>query len=307
MNDHFKSERVTKEKIKDIISLFKSVYGKQTSASYWQKKLDTAVYGPSYLGSIIYDEHKRAVAFYAVYPCRMNLNGKTVLGAVAGDGMTLREYRRRGLFEDLLKITHDLAKANGIEFIFGFPNQDSENTFSRAGIPNEKGSMKIYSLGVRAFPLAKMSFLDFLTRPWQKLILSKYLSEVKVTDETEKDNDRVIHDIDFYSYKNGMNRSLLQIAGRRVWIKIDKVMRIGDLEGMNNVNQNAMVKKMRRLAMWTGCTEIQFAANFNSSFTDELIRAGAKVASFPIVQIDMRKDELPDPLVNYKMCDNDTF
>jgi len=50
---------------------------------------------------------------------------KTVIAAQSGDAMTNFAYTGKGFFTQLGEKTDALLKAENIEFVYGFPNQNS--------------------------------------------------------------------------------------------------------------------------------------------------------------------------------------
>jgi len=61
------------------------------------------------------------VAYYGVMPCFIQYKGEIILSAQSGDTMTHPQYRHKGLFVELSKITFQLCRAAGVKTHFGFP------------------------------------------------------------------------------------------------------------------------------------------------------------------------------------------
>ena len=65
------------------------------------------------------------VSTCSVTPKIFWLNGKPVLSAQIGDTYTANEFQRRGIFGDLVNSARSSAYHNGIELIYGLPNEQS--------------------------------------------------------------------------------------------------------------------------------------------------------------------------------------
>lgn len=64
-------------------------------------------------------------AVYAMTPRRFLVDGRSVLGAVSLDTLTDAGYRKRGLFVHLAKVGYGAAVKEGLNFVYGFPNENS--------------------------------------------------------------------------------------------------------------------------------------------------------------------------------------
>jgi GNAT superfamily N-acetyltransferase len=66
---------------------------------------------------------------YAVSPLRFLMNGETIQGALSLDTMVHPNYRGQGMFTRLANALYDHLAAQGIDFIYGFPNEQSHHGF----------------------------------------------------------------------------------------------------------------------------------------------------------------------------------
>lgn len=65
------------------------------------------------------------VAHYACIPVKMLIKGNIVKGVLSMATVTHPNYRGRGLFKRLAKMTYDYARDNGYEFVIGVANANS--------------------------------------------------------------------------------------------------------------------------------------------------------------------------------------
>lgn len=67
----------------------------------------------------------KMVAHYACIPTKMNIEGRIVRGIKSMATVTHPDYRGKGLFKQLAKLTYDYAKEQGFEFVIGVANANS--------------------------------------------------------------------------------------------------------------------------------------------------------------------------------------
>lgn len=77
-----------------------------------------------------YDGEKM-VAHYVCIPKKMLIEGRVVNGILSMATVTHPDYRGRGLFKTLAKMTYDNARDNGFEFVIGVANANSFHGFMK--------------------------------------------------------------------------------------------------------------------------------------------------------------------------------
>jgi GNAT superfamily N-acetyltransferase len=111
-----------------IIELFRLVFGKTRNLEEWRWRF---VDGPvrQLLIVLALDRSENIVAHYALHPVWMTYRGRKVLGAQSLDTMVLPSFRGNGLFKETARRCYHLAQRNGIELLYGFPNEQSYPVF----------------------------------------------------------------------------------------------------------------------------------------------------------------------------------
>lgn len=71
------------------------------------------------------------VANYSCIPKKMLIDGRVVNGLLSMATVTHPDYRGRGLFKTLAKMTYDKAKEDGYEFVIGVANANSFHGFMK--------------------------------------------------------------------------------------------------------------------------------------------------------------------------------
>ena len=106
----YRFERVSKNNVKDLLIIYKDAFDKELNIVEFKKKQNTKEFGDSYVGFIAYDQNNTPSAFYGVYPCKIEYNGKLFLAAQSGDTMTHSKHRGKGLFTKLALETYNYCK-----------------------------------------------------------------------------------------------------------------------------------------------------------------------------------------------------
>src|SRR3954463_6072457 len=152
----YRIERLTKDKLQDVLILYRTIYRRNSEIDYWIKKYNTAYTGAEYIGYIGYSRVNEPIGYFGVIPTYIKYKGKIFLSGQAVDAMTIIDHRYKGVFVELAKNTFELCKLNGIKLLFGFPNQNSYQ-----GLINNlgwkiAGHMQRFKIPVNTFPFASL-------------------------------------------------------------------------------------------------------------------------------------------------------
>lgn len=110
-----------------IRDLFRSVFDREMSLSHWTWRY---AHGPAGAATIVLAwDGPSLVGHYALVPVLLQAQGRRIRSGHAVDIMTHPDYRSMGVFPRLGRTAHELARKDGIEFVWGFPNRDSHRGF----------------------------------------------------------------------------------------------------------------------------------------------------------------------------------
>jgi len=291
MVSEYEIVRVSKESLKDLIPLYKDAFNKAYSLEYLVKKFDTLKFGAEYIGYIAYHE-KKAVACYVVFPCLMECNGQEILAAQSGDTMTHQSHRRKGLFVLLAKKTFELARQEGIKFLFGFPNDSSYQGFTKNLSWTHEDNMRLYRIKINTLPLAKLALKSSLFEPLYRFYLKGVLRSYKLTQgafpfsTALQGSIHIKYSADYTEYKKYGGSFIFKVGGYTIWAKINGVLMIGNIEQKEGNDVLKMVKELKRLAFITGCTQITFSFTKGTYWDKNLnfltLEEGFKVAYYDL-------------------------
>lgn len=300
---NYNIQRISSDRLKDLVPLYADVFNKKVALEYFQRKFSTEIFGAAHIGYIAYDERNSPAAYYGLFPCLVELNGEKILSATSGDTMTHSAHRGKGLFVDLAKRTYALAKESGIRFAFGFPNEHSLKGSIQLGWQYKGDTLRLFSLKVNTLPLAKLA---------KKIKLGDALFGRSSEDHfpnslMENGSGGVLHDADYFKYKAFTPKSIFMIAGVRVWLKVDGVMKVGDVERIMNFNVKAFISEMKKFAFKRGITEVQFMVSNDTWLEKELSKELKGMDAFQVGHFYLDCEGLDLSKMKYGMGDLDTY
>lgn len=237
MSSDYQFVRISEDRLDDFAVLARDAFGVESTLEERKALFNTKACGKDYIGYLAYSSDGEPAAFYGVFPCLVEYDGKQYLAAQSGSTMTHTKHRKKGLFYKLAQETFELAKNEGIAFIYGFPNVYSYPGFIKLNWTHA-GNMKSYNIPVPTLPLGylarKFGFLQPLYDFWFKFITGFWRAKSRPFPNSaiEPNVGATCHDKAFLQYKTETdNRFMLEIGGRLVWINQQQgSVGIGDIE-----------------------------------------------------------------------------
>ncbi len=230
--------RISEKNLKDFRLLGKNAFGTEQTEQDSKKLFNTRDWGKDYIGYLAYSTATGNVAaFYGIFPCFAEYNGKQYIIAQSGSTMTHTEHRKKGLFYNLAQKTFELARNEGLAFVYGFPNENSYRGFIKLDWTHD-GNIQSYHIIIPTFPLGylsqKLKFLKPLYNFWFKFVTSLWRTKSRPfkNSSIEENIGGVCHDEAFLNYKNeNDNRFMIRVGENLVWINQHQGnIGIGDIE-----------------------------------------------------------------------------
>ena len=307
MNDSTEKEysivRFSEENIHDLEKLYTAVYNRRSAPFYFAKKYDTAYTGASYIGYIAYKE-KMPIAFYGVIPCFIKYENRLILAAQSADTMTHPEHRYKNLFFNLSNMCFDLSKQNGIELVYGFPNQNSYHGAIKLGWQLTE-IMDCFTIPVQLNTFEKV--LVRLNKKQVATALKKYLTnENGLENSVIRDGFSGVHrDENYLQYKTYSNTSVLEIGNSKLWISIKNYLTIGDIV-INETNFEEMIETIKKLAKRSGISMIYCHACKGTSLHKLFEKKINSIPSFPVLFQNF-SDKIDINNIKFTFADIDIF
>jgi len=300
------------ENINDLLYLYKAVFNNSISLGQVLKKYDTSYLGKSHFGHIAY-HNGQPIAFHGAIPVLMQYYNDNELAAQYGDAMTLPNYNGKGLFTTLGKQTDKQLRNQGINFVWGFPNQNSEFGYLNKLEWNYVERMQCYKIKTSILPFEKIvRKFDLTTNLYEKHIANvfeKYKVNTYLNGSVFKSNSIVstVRNKDYYTYKSFSNNFTIEIKGVLFWIKIKNGLLVGDVESSSKNAFNIALEKLKTIASKNGIGELVFQTSPDTFITQ--LMEGHNLEHFETWPVGYKNFSSNFPLERLKFTfgDLDTF
>jgi hypothetical protein len=272
----YRFEKLSDTNLKDLIFLYRHAFNEKENLKFLKKKYNTSSFGLKNIGYIAYSSTNEPSAYYGIFPINAQINGKEILVAQSGDTMTHPNHRGKGLFITLAKMTYELAKKEDVEFVFGFPNDNSSPGFFKKLNWVHYANVNHYKIKTGALPLEKVAKkFKMFSGTYSSLVSSK-LKDIdspfpNSLSSQLKDHGNILHDKTFFDYKKYYRSSIIDINGVKCWVKVDGRFWVGDVEFCE---QNKFIETVNGLISFSrkiSCSTVQFSV-FENSLYDQWLK-----------------------------------
>lgn len=316
MSDDYDLVRMSEDRHGDFSLLAEDAFGVKPTLEDNKNLFDTSAWGTSYVAYLACTRDSGdASAFYGIFPCYVEYHGKKYLAAQSGSTMTHTKHRKKGLFYRTAKKTFELAREEGIGFIFGFPNPTSYPGFMKMGWSHD-GNIRSYKILIPTFPLgylaSKVKFLEPLYRRWFGFVAGHWKTEYRAFPNSARGEGvgTVCHDEALLAYKpENDSRFMLRIGKSLVWInQRSGRVGIGDIELTDDIGDlNKVLRTLKLIGFLTGSfqlsTYVSPGCRLDQFFREIGYRGRQGIA---IIHLDL-DSHLPLDRFKYVYADFDTF
>ena len=299
----------------DVISIHAAIYGPGADGPHWQTKFDTAALGHEVIGYLAYAPDGQPAAYYGVFPITVTNGGREYLAAQSGDTMTHPDHQGKGLFRRLGQQTYQTAEDEGIDFVFGFPNQFSYPGFVKHLRWTHTRTVRGFVGLVPTLPLGELA----ARRPqWRKRIgrlreralaasrLARPVDGGPLTSSVLADGrGGVRRDDAFGHYKAEGLHSFTQ-SGTTVYFKVRRYLEVGDVVVAPGSRPWAALLRLVAIALVTGTVRVSFYATPDSALDRLLRRKLPSRDAVPYGHVAFQPSIDPDDF-DFTFIDFDTF
>ncbi len=311
MNE-YKYIRLKRDLLKDLNDLFITSSKKRGNYDKFIKKYDTTYAGVQYIGYLAYDCNNKPVAFYGLIPCIAMYQNERILIAQAVDGLTQPNHQRKGLFTQLIKLTTELAKSEGIHFIYGIPNELSFPVFIKKLKWPQNGNMLIYKFSVLTLPFnylfMKGKKCEFIFELWTNFVLLFYnkVEDSFINSNINCDTFGIFRDQNYFNYKTYKKKYTISILQKKVWFSVDGALKIGDIEYSDIDTLKIIIRKLKIISFLVGARKIIFQFSPKSKQVDLFSKIKVPLKGLPIIYLNLSEIYSPENFV-ISLADFDTF
>jgi hypothetical protein len=280
-------ERLSGENLHNLIFLYQECFNVRINLDFLKKKYNTAPFGAAYVGYIAFEKETREVAgYYGVFPVLAKTSMKrNLLIAQSGDTMTHPRHQGRGLFTSLARMTYSLAGKEGINFVFGFPNENSYPGFKKKLKWEFYHNINHYAIKTGGLPFDKLfKKVARFYGMYEKFFRNKlkdYLVQDTFGNSLERqspDHGFILHDEVFFKYKTFYPSYTIKINKVLCVVKIDGRLWVGDVEYCSRETFIDIVDELILLAKRIGCSSVHFSVSEGTSY-DNILKERFEVKS----------------------------
>lgn len=263
MSDTYTDELFQEKNASKLVPLYRNAFGAKTSSASIKRKF-FADYQKVRASYLTLENSSDIVSFYGVISQKATFNDAVFSIAQSCDSMTHKDHSGKGLFINLAKKAYEQLVKDGVNFVYGFPNKAIYSLRIKKLHWKHLENINYFEKKIWTFPFAKVvkkyPALRSCYNSFLNIILRKYRTNVTFFSNSvvEPGIGGVLHDKDYFDYKKGTNKFILNISGINFWVKFDGMLWVGDFE-RSNVKQFAQaLKGLKTIATLTGCSKIAF-------------------------------------------------
>jgi hypothetical protein len=300
-------ERLSYASLHDLQALHRLTYSRNVSISRLAGKYNTKLLGAEWLGHFAFAAQHQPVAFFGVIPCRFQIDGQMFLAGQAVDAMTHPDHRKNGLFLQLVEKTLELARHQGIQFIFGFPNQNSYAGLVKANWKFTGRSMHVFILKGSKLPWAKLLLkVPFVRNVYRKLTEGDSAPPNETVVYSSEHG--LIRDSVFFAYKDQYTKTFVKRwSNVSAWLKNDGALKIGCLNFDPIVSPQDIEKHLKREAKRLGCRSIVLMTSAESRLYGALKNLVPPRERLPIGFYNLTNRDIDFNKATFEYCDIDIF
>lgn len=257
------TRRLEEADIGKLQILFKSAFNTNVSKLSISKKYFDS-YQKRRLSYITIGKNGDPASFYGMIFQKSIINGKMFEIGQSCDSMTHKSHVGKGLFVNLANATYENALNEGIDLIFGFPNETIYDLRIKKLGWCHRENIHVFKININPFSFSGVAFripiIAGLYINYVKLIIKKHMSAEECFDNScyTDQNAVIVHDKDYFMYKGDKNKFVLELNGIKFWVKISNNLIVGDFENCNIVVFKQAFQILRKIAFKLGCKNIIF-------------------------------------------------
>jgi hypothetical protein len=300
----YQIERLSDSNLTALQTLYRLVYRKTVTLEVLRGKYDTRSFGATWIGFLAFTAKHEPAAFYGVIPCYFKFDDEILLAAQSADTMTSPIHQKKGLFIELAKRTYALAKAEGIKFIFGFPNQNSYPGFKKLQWQFQPLPLQTFIFKGSAIPWARMLLQIPIVRTAYTQITS--FKDMAENAPIPSHSVGIVRDRRFLQYKNQYTRTCIkQWDTQLIWFKNDGALKVGLL--ITTSPTNAIGAFLQKLAENMGCSSIILMTSAQTPLYEELKKIASPTTGLPVGFLNLTDQLIEFNKAKFDYCDIDIF
>ena len=297
-----------------LLPLFRDAFDSRPfSAEWFTRKYACQHDGVGGFSCVAYGESEEAAGSVGVLPWPVRFGDRVETAGQMVDVATGSAHRGRGLFVRLAEMAREVCEAQGVSFLFGFPNEAAYPIWM-----NKLGYQHIDDLlehrkPIRTVWAERVARRAGVVRPLYERHVERTLSAYAAGDPVLAnsllsegfagvDRERVFHD-----YKSSFAGSrVVALEGGRVWLDVRHGLFVGDLEASSDADLDKTRRALERLARRLGVHQILFQASKDTRFSPFFANRFGTLPGMPVIYRNLRS-QIPSEKLRFTLGDLDNF
>lgn len=142
-----KSSELSQEEFKQIADLFETVFEKPRSVDLLHRQYEQNPFGYAWMSMLI--DNGKIVGLNSYVPSYYVVNDQRKVFANSIDSMVEKPYRDFFNFNDMIRAAYKTMASNGVDFVYGYPNDNSFPVLTKGRLMKPIGKMHTYCLPYR--------------------------------------------------------------------------------------------------------------------------------------------------------------
>ncbi|QQR87486.1 MAG: GNAT family N-acetyltransferase [Flavobacteriales bacterium] len=308
MEDQYTTVRLSEKHYPKLVELYARCFGVRLSLSEIKNKYDTSSFGARDLGYLALSADGSAAAYYGVFATKVQYQGVVRTVAQSGDTMTAPDHQRKGLFVRLARATYELAQREQVDFVFGFPNENSLPGFRDKLGWTFDDYLYDYRFRTGAPPFCEIaSKARWLRHAYE--LYAKSLREVVPLQEVRNLPEGAPHQVRdqyFYSYKTLNGGQWARIGRLKAFVHARVHVYVGELDFPEDYSIAELGRDLRRLGRRFLARQVVVTLSGNHPRSGLLRAVADPVKSLPIGYLALNT-RAPVGGIVFSRVDLDTF
>lgn len=249
-NQTIRFEQVNDTHIEAIQQLYQKVYNRPISAETLRNKYDSFTEVKEWIACIAFADDE-PVAFSGIVVIPAIYDGQRVLSGQIADSMTVPDFRAKGLFTSIINRCIELLRKNGVQFVWGYANQNSEVAVLKKldFVYNQRFTAFLLNNGDSVFNKIRTKLNPSKAQKRVQRILARFNQTELGSSSLASKYDRIQIDKspEYLSYKFKNGSKVYSIEGVKFWINVKRHLLIGDIEYEHRAELEKAMKTLLEL------------------------------------------------------------
>lgn len=217
--NNIRFELLNKSNLDKLRECFNRCRKRNFSQDFFKKKYSESWSSSSLLGLIAMDD-KTPIALCCTTIYKLRSTSSDYLMAQCGDLVVDENYRRRGLFTEMILQLEKIAEERKMDAMVVFPNENANRIYEKLENWRKIGVFYSFPFMIKTIPLLKLINKFHLNGLYFNILSRKYsdtyISKIKNTEITKNDKTGVYVDADYLEYKSYGKYSCHSFNGKAI-------------------------------------------------------------------------------------------